>query len=177
MKQPRIAVLEDVNHDAWTLKTLKRLAEVFDVRVSLKFESFGSLVPEFERFSRETLRRPAFADDPAFQTKEPEEETEGLVTVPAKPEAAAASFRSIAGTAEAIARRPGPRAVNLTSQQLSFDCYRGASSAGILRDVAGALVSSSEAPARVTPLPPQVTADSAGAIQPNNLSATAQAYR
>lgn len=67
MKQERISVLEDVNYSSWTANVLKRLATAFDVRLSIKFESFGSFLPEFEKFGREALIRPSFENDPAFQ--------------------------------------------------------------------------------------------------------------
>src|SRR5260370_1905644 len=52
MKQPRIAVLEDISYSSWSINTLRRLAEAFDLRLSVKFETFSSLIPEAERFSR-----------------------------------------------------------------------------------------------------------------------------
>jgi transcriptional regulator with XRE-family HTH domain len=66
MRQERISVLEDVNYEAWSVRTLKRLARAFDLRLSIKFESFGSFLTEFDQFRRETLTRPSFEDDPAF---------------------------------------------------------------------------------------------------------------
>jgi transcriptional regulator with XRE-family HTH domain len=67
MKQERISVLEDVNYSSWTVNVLRRLAEAFDLRLSVKFESFGSFLGEFENLSRESLQRPSFDDDPVFQ--------------------------------------------------------------------------------------------------------------
>ncbi len=66
MRQERISVLEDVNYEAWSVRTLKRLAKAFDLRLSIKFESFASFLTEFDHFRRETLTRPSFEDDPAF---------------------------------------------------------------------------------------------------------------
>ncbi len=66
MKQERISVLEDVNYEAWTANVLKRIAKVFDLRLSIKFESFGSFLHEFETFGKESLGRPSFDEDPAF---------------------------------------------------------------------------------------------------------------
>ncbi len=66
MKQERISVLEDVNHEAWTANVLKRLAKAFDLRLSIKFETFGSFLSEFENFSREALERSSFDDDLEF---------------------------------------------------------------------------------------------------------------
>ena len=66
MKQERISVLEDVNYQAWTASVLKRLARALDVRLSIRFESFGSYLKEFASFNRDALKRPSFNDDPAF---------------------------------------------------------------------------------------------------------------
>lgn len=48
MKQERISVLEDVNYEAWTANVLKRIAKAFDLRLSIKFESFGLLLSTLE---------------------------------------------------------------------------------------------------------------------------------
>lgn len=72
MKQERISVLEDVNYSAWTLNILRRLAEAFDLRINLTFEDFGSFLDEFAGFSRESLERTSFDDDPAFSTNKSE---------------------------------------------------------------------------------------------------------
>lgn len=69
MKQPRIAVLEDINYSSWSINTLRRLAEAFDVRLSVKFENFSSLIPEAENFGRKSLERAQFADDGWFHRK------------------------------------------------------------------------------------------------------------
>lgn len=66
MAPERISVLEDVNYSSWTINVLRRLAKALDLRLSVKFESFGSFLPEFETFSRETLERPKFDDDLVF---------------------------------------------------------------------------------------------------------------
>lgn len=66
MRQERISVLEDVDYSSWTINILRRLAEAFDLRLSVKFESFGSYLYEFENFNREALERPSFDEDPEF---------------------------------------------------------------------------------------------------------------
>jgi transcriptional regulator with XRE-family HTH domain len=66
MRQERISVLEDVDYSSWTINVLRRLAEAFDLRLSVKFESFGSFLNEFETFGRSALERPSFEDDPVF---------------------------------------------------------------------------------------------------------------
>src|SRR5215467_11540519 len=51
MKQERISVLEDVNYSSWTASVLRRIAKAYDLRLSIKFESFGSYMDEFENFN------------------------------------------------------------------------------------------------------------------------------
>jgi transcriptional regulator with XRE-family HTH domain len=69
MKQPRIAVLEDIDYSSWSINTLRRLAVAFDLRLSVKFEDFSSLIFEAEGFGRESLERASFADDVWFHRK------------------------------------------------------------------------------------------------------------
>ncbi|MBS0180160.1 MAG: helix-turn-helix transcriptional regulator [Nitrospira sp.] len=66
MKQSRISVLENVNYSSWSLSTLKRLAEAFDVSLRVSYESFGSRLLEIDQFSRASLERFSFDEDPAF---------------------------------------------------------------------------------------------------------------
>lgn len=66
MKQERISVLEDVNYESWSLKTLKRFAKAFDLRLSVKFETFGSFLRDFDSFDRKSLGRVSFDNDPSF---------------------------------------------------------------------------------------------------------------
>jgi transcriptional regulator with XRE-family HTH domain len=70
MAQPRIAVLEDINYSSWSINTLRRIAEAFDLRLSVKFETFSSLIPEIETFSRESLAREPFDKDTWFHRKD-----------------------------------------------------------------------------------------------------------
>ena len=67
MMQPRIAALEDVNYSSWTVNVLRRLAEAFDLALTLEFDSFGEKLRDIESFSGETLQRPSFEQDPVFQ--------------------------------------------------------------------------------------------------------------
>ena len=66
MAQPRIAVLEDINYPSWSINTLRRLANAFDLRLTVRFETFSSLIPEIEGFSAESLERVSFEDDAWF---------------------------------------------------------------------------------------------------------------
>jgi transcriptional regulator with XRE-family HTH domain len=70
MAQPRIALLEDINYSSWSISTLKRLAQAFDLRLSVKFETFSSLIPEIETFSRDSLKRASFDEDTWFHTQQ-----------------------------------------------------------------------------------------------------------
>ena len=68
-KQPGVSRLEDVNHATWKTETLKRIARALGVRLRISFETFGTLIEENATFSRESLRRPDFKDDPAFRDR------------------------------------------------------------------------------------------------------------
>ena len=72
MKQSRISVLEDVNYYSWSISTLKRLAKAFDVPLNVSFVTFGDRLRDIEMFSRESLERPAFDEDPVFMEKSEE---------------------------------------------------------------------------------------------------------
>ena len=74
MRQARISVLEDVNYSSWSIRTLRRLAEAFDLRLNVSFEEFGTLWLDLRDLSRESLSRRSFADDPAFQEGEAEQQ-------------------------------------------------------------------------------------------------------
>lgn len=67
MKQSRIATLEDVNYSSWSIRTLRRLAETFDLWLDVEFKEFGAVWPQLQDFNRESLTRRSFADDPAFK--------------------------------------------------------------------------------------------------------------
>ena len=71
MKQPRIHLLESMNYSAWSVNVLRRLAKAFDLRLVVKFEDFGSFVPEyFDDFDRENLKRRSFDKDVIFNSEE-----------------------------------------------------------------------------------------------------------
>jgi transcriptional regulator with XRE-family HTH domain len=67
MKQSMISRYENSNYSSWSVSTLKKLAEAFDVCLDVKFRSFGELVKSVDGFSRESLQVPKFADDPFFK--------------------------------------------------------------------------------------------------------------
>lgn len=72
-KQAGISRLENVNYSAWKTETLRKLARAFGVRLKITFEEFGSLLDDSKSFSRESLQRRTFEEDPAFQTVEAKE--------------------------------------------------------------------------------------------------------
>lgn len=57
MKQGRVSRLEDVGYGSWSISTLKRLAQAFDLTLTVSFDSFSSKILEIERFSRAELER------------------------------------------------------------------------------------------------------------------------
>lgn len=63
MKQTRIHKLEDVNYDSWSIKTLRRLAEAFDVGLRVSFESVGTMINDIVNMDEQSLRRTSRADE------------------------------------------------------------------------------------------------------------------
>ncbi len=79
MLQPRISALENVNYSSWSVKTLRRLAEAFDLTLRISFESFGNRIKDFSLFDRDYLQRPSFDHDPVFSVSEERTRTESKV--------------------------------------------------------------------------------------------------
>jgi len=67
MKQSRISELENVNYNAWSISTLRRIAGALGVRLFFGFESWSELLPKVEDFSRSSLQKMSFEDDTAFK--------------------------------------------------------------------------------------------------------------
>jgi transcriptional regulator with XRE-family HTH domain len=67
MNQSRISEIEDVNFSSWTMRTLRKLARAFDLRLKISFEEFGTLLTDFRDLNREHLSRRPFDSDLAFQ--------------------------------------------------------------------------------------------------------------
>lgn len=63
MKQERISALEDVDYDAWTIKTLRKLAKAFDLTLKVSFEKFSTSILEIPNIDRQTLQRTSRQDD------------------------------------------------------------------------------------------------------------------
>ena len=66
MKQSMISRYENVNYSSWSINTLKKLAEAFDVMLDVRFRSFRDLVTLTQGFSRQSLEVPPFSKDPYF---------------------------------------------------------------------------------------------------------------
>lgn len=56
MKQERISALEDVDYDAWTISTLRKLAHAFDTTLQISFIPFSQGIQDIANFSREHLQ-------------------------------------------------------------------------------------------------------------------------
>lgn len=68
MAQETISRIEDPNYGKLTLKTLKRLASVFDVALMVKFIPFSELVEWELRLTPNSLDAVSFENDPYFKT-------------------------------------------------------------------------------------------------------------
>jgi transcriptional regulator with XRE-family HTH domain len=66
MKQSVVSRLENVDYSSWSIKSLKKLAQAFDVVLTVRFERFKNLALDAERFGRKNLEVPRFKDDPFF---------------------------------------------------------------------------------------------------------------
>ena len=60
MKQSQISELEDVNHQGWKVRTLKKLAKAFDLALVVRFEPFGRVLDDIVGFDRQHLQRDTF---------------------------------------------------------------------------------------------------------------------
>lgn len=63
MKQERICALENVDYDAWTVKTLRKLAEAFDVHLNVSFVPFSRGIMDIVNLRREKLEVPPREED------------------------------------------------------------------------------------------------------------------
>src|SRR5712692_9519168 len=64
--QTAISRIENVNYSAWNIKTIKKLARAFRVRLMVSFETYRTLPNEVMNFGREALQRPAREEDPGL---------------------------------------------------------------------------------------------------------------
>lgn len=65
-KQSGISRLENVNYSSWKTESLRKIARALGVRLRISFETFGSLLDETTKFSRDGLQRETFEKDSAF---------------------------------------------------------------------------------------------------------------
>ena len=69
-KQPRISNVESPKGKRewpnWEVSTLNRIAHALGTRLKITLESYGSMVDEVGTVTSDSLRRPAFADDPVI---------------------------------------------------------------------------------------------------------------
>lgn len=63
MKQTRVSKLEDVDFNAWTIKTLRKLARAFDLSVKITFEKVSSRILDINNISKKELERTSREED------------------------------------------------------------------------------------------------------------------
>ena len=63
MAQERISVLEDPDYAGMTLKTLKRIAEAFDVALVVRFAPFSEMLTWIDHVSAEQFAVPSYETD------------------------------------------------------------------------------------------------------------------
>jgi len=65
--QTAVSRLENVNYSAWNIRTLKKIARAFDLRLRITFESFGTLWRDVSSLNRSALQRVTkIEEDPEF---------------------------------------------------------------------------------------------------------------
>lgn len=64
--QSGVSRIESPDYSAWRIETLRKIAEAYDMALSVKLVSFGDALDEIERFGKDKLIRPAFKSDPIF---------------------------------------------------------------------------------------------------------------
>src|SRR6266404_6331677 len=72
--QTAISRIENVNYSSHNIRTLKRAARAFRLRLRVSFETYGSLVDDMDKFSRENLQRLPREKDPELTGAVPQED-------------------------------------------------------------------------------------------------------
>jgi transcriptional regulator with XRE-family HTH domain len=155
MKQPRISAMEKPGGAHFTLETLRRLAEAFDVALIVRFAPFSELLDWSGTFNPDTFRIPGFAEEVEVKQTEPKEPKEAL---------AAASTQSVAPTTmstlgDLIKRAETYPWGNYIHQAMFFDSKLPAGAGGTLALVGGpigdqhAVASTAASGAMTAPLP------------------------
>jgi transcriptional regulator with XRE-family HTH domain len=67
MRQPRISAMEKPGGAHFTLETLRRLAEAFDVALIVRFAPFSELLDWSGKFNPDTFRVPGFTEEAQAQ--------------------------------------------------------------------------------------------------------------
>jgi transcriptional regulator with XRE-family HTH domain len=62
--QTAISRIENVNYSSWNIRTLKKLARAFHLRLKVSFETYGTLPDEVENFSQTGMQRAKREEDP-----------------------------------------------------------------------------------------------------------------
>ena len=75
-QQSGISRLLRADYAAWNIETLRKLARAFGVRLSIRFEEFGTLLPDISGFNEERLTPRKFEEDPVFFPTVAQRETE-----------------------------------------------------------------------------------------------------
>jgi transcriptional regulator with XRE-family HTH domain len=123
-KQAGISRLENVNHAAWKVETLTRLARALGVRLRISFEEFGTLPDEIEFFGPESLKRRTYTEDPVFHPQEGDvpftEISKGLREA-LQGKAESSTVRSI----DALARIEDKNETDVNIASKSLSVYRG----------------------------------------------------
>ena len=83
MRQPRISAMEKPGEVHFTLETLRRLAEAFDVALIVRFASFSELCDWSGKFNPDAFQVPNFTQEveAAERTPEPEKVADAGVTL------------------------------------------------------------------------------------------------
>jgi transcriptional regulator with XRE-family HTH domain len=91
MKQSRISAMEQADYSSWSVRTLRRLAQAFDLALSVSFESFGKFFRENTVVARAALERPSFDEDRFFNAptvparEDSSGDALGVVSLPLRP--------------------------------------------------------------------------------------------
>jgi transcriptional regulator with XRE-family HTH domain len=61
-----VSRLEDADYASWNVNTLRKFARLYDVRLHISFETYGSLIGDMKRFGRKSLERAPRHADPVL---------------------------------------------------------------------------------------------------------------
>jgi transcriptional regulator with XRE-family HTH domain len=107
MKQPRISAMEKPGKVHFSLETLRRLAEAFDVALIVRFAPFSELLDWSGRFNPDAFRVPSFEEEAASQ------EPSALPKLPTAEE----TIWSVPNKEEAPERKPMGRSTIATQER------------------------------------------------------------